>query len=98
MRMGRGVLVAVLLVLVAWLQFRLWFGDGSITGVMHLRDRVAEQRAENERLAERNRALEADVVDLKGGLDAIEERARRELGMVGEGETFFQVTGGRDRR
>ncbi|MFB4204631.1 Cell division protein FtsB [wastewater metagenome] len=96
--MVRGVLLALLLALVAGLQFRLWFGDGGVTEVMHLRDRVAEQRAENERLAERNRALEADVADLKDGLDAVGERARRELGMVGEGETFFQVTGGRDRR
>jgi cell division protein FtsB len=83
-----AVVLALVLVLVA-LQHRLWFGDGSIQEVADLDRRIAAQKAENDRLAERNRALDAEVKDLKSGLDAIEERARRELGMVRAGETFY---------
>ncbi len=59
--------------------------------VRELERAIAAQREENESLRERNRALEAEVNDLKTGLDAIEERARSELGMIREGETFYQV-------
>ncbi|MGD8430861.1 MAG: cell division protein FtsB [Ectothiorhodospiraceae bacterium] len=87
MRLLIGCLVALLLVL----QGRLWFGDGSVPKAHRLQQAVADQRAENDQLRERNQALEADVGDLKNGLSAVEERARRELGMVKSGETFYQV-------
>jgi len=85
------VAIVVLTVLLLLLQYRLWVGDGSIIEVWRLSDSVAEQRAENERLRQRNEALAAHVRDLKDGLAAIEERARRELGMIGEDEVFYQV-------
>jgi len=85
------VAIVVLTVLLLLLQYRLWVGDGSIIEVWRLSDSVAEQRAENDRLRQRNEALAAHVRDLKDGLAAIEERARRELGMIGEDEVFYQV-------
>jgi cell division protein FtsB len=87
MKTIRYVLVGLLLVL----QYPLWFGNGSAVAAWRLHGQVKAQRAENGRLAERNQALIAEVIDLKHGLDAIEERARAELGMVKQGETFFQV-------
>jgi len=86
----RSVLVILVVVLVA-LQYRLWFADGGLAEVHRLERRIGQQQQENERLRERNRALEAEVRDLKRGLAAVEARARSELGMVGEGETFYQV-------
>ena len=83
--------VIFLLILLLLLQYKLWLGDGSIPGIWDLKDSLAMQRDENERLRERNLALEADVKDLREGQEAIEERARMELGMVKEGETFFQI-------
>ncbi len=84
-------IISSLVVLLLLLQYKLWFGDGSIVEVRELERAIAAQREENESLRERNRAREAEVNDLKTGLDAIEERARSELGMVREGETFYQV-------
>ena len=84
------ILVGVLLVLLLLLQYRLWFGAGSIQEVSRLRNEAAESRAELIRLNGRNQALAAEVADLKRGLDAIEERARADLGMISEGETFYQ--------
>ena len=80
-----------LLLTVALLQVPLWFGEGSYREVRLLRAGIAELAREVTELEERNRALEAEVADLKLGLDAIEERARSELGLVGEGETFVQI-------
>lgn len=85
------VVIALLTVLLVLTQYRLWLGDGSVPEVWRLERAVAEQRAENERLRERNEALQAHVSDLKNGLAAVEERARRELGMIGEDEVFYQV-------
>jgi len=84
-------LLWLLLTLLLLLQYRLWVGDGSLAEVWGLYQQVEEQRDENQRLQERNQALEAEVRDLKQGLDAIEERAREELGMVKDGETFYQI-------
>lgn len=86
-RLVRYGLIALLLLL----QYPLWFGDGSVWTVWRLSREIAAQKAENAHLRERNRALTAEVVDLKSGLAAVEERARVELGMVKQGETFFQV-------
>lgn len=84
-------LAAVLVLLLALLQYRLWLGEGGMREVVQLRHQIQEQLQENEALRERNRTLAAEVQDLKQGTTAIEERARTDLGMVGEGETFFQV-------
>jgi cell division protein FtsB len=84
-------LFLILLLLLALLQYRLWVGDGSFAEVWQLHQDVERQRAENEQLRERNAALDAEVKDLKQGLDAIEERAREELGMVKEDEVFYQI-------
>lgn len=84
-------LIALLVLLLLVLQYRLWFGENGARQVMDLHARIAEQEAENQRLIERNDALAAEVDDLKSGLVAIEERARAELGMIQEGETFHQV-------
>ncbi|MES1196168.1 MAG: cell division protein FtsB, partial [Steroidobacter sp.] len=73
------------------LQYRLWMADGGMREVWRLRKEVATQAEENTRLKERNRNLSAEVLDLKKGKAAIEERARADLGMVGANETFFQV-------
>ncbi len=85
------VTVAVLLMAVLWMQYRLWLSSDGMQDVWRLRNAVAEQREANRILRERNAALEAEVRDLKEGLEAVEERARTELGMIGEGETFYQV-------
>ena len=83
-----GVFLAALFIA---LQYRLWTGDGSLAEVWRLRQAVEGQRLENARLAERNRALDAEVRDLKEGLAAVEERARSELGMIGRDEIFYQI-------
>ncbi len=85
------VLIWLLVVLLVLLQYRLWVGDGSLAEVWDLYQQVETQKAENRELRERNQALEAEVKDLKQGLDAIEERAREELGMTRDDETFYQI-------
>lgn len=81
----------LLAALLAALQYRLWFGQGNWRQVEQLRQQVAEQKRENERLLKRNQALAAEVKDLKSGVDAVEERARNEMGMIKPGETFYRV-------
>ncbi len=87
MRLLIGILVLLLLVL----QYRLWVGEGSLAEVHALRQEVAVQRAELEAMQQRNNALRAEVKDLKKGLDAVEERARSELGMIRDSEEFYQI-------
>ena len=84
-------LAAGLLILLVLLQYRLWFGDAGVREVNRLRTEIATQQAKNDLLRERNRTLSAEVQDLKKGTTAIEERARTDLGMVGQRETFYQV-------
>jgi cell division protein FtsB len=81
----------LLLILLLALEVKLWTGDWSMREVWRLRQRVAEQKQENLKLKQRNEALSAEVQDLKNGSEAIEERARSELGLVKPGETFYQV-------
>jgi len=73
------------------LQYQLWRGDRGMPGVHRLEVAVASQREENARLEDRNRHLAAEVLDLKEGLEAVEERARTNLGMIGRDEIFYQV-------
>ena len=82
---------AGLLILLVLLQYRLWFGDGSVREVAQLQTQISSQEEQNAKLRERNRTLAAEVQDLKKGTTAIEERARTDLGMVGKSETFYQV-------
>jgi cell division protein FtsB len=77
--------------LVVLLQYPLWLGKGSWLKVAELDRQVEAQRDTNARLKARNEALDADVRDLKQGTEAIEERARMDLGMIKKDEVFFQV-------
>ena len=81
----------VLIALLVLLQYPLWFGNGGVFAVWRLQREIAAQQKENTQLKERNQALEAQVNDLKQGLEVIEGQARSELGMVKKGETFYQV-------
>jgi len=73
------------------LQYRVWFSEDGVRELDRLKKAVATQRSENDQLAERNKQLAAEVRDLKTGLDALEERARSDLGMIASHETFYQV-------
>jgi cell division protein FtsB len=84
-------LAAALAVVLILLQYRIWISDNGVRQVERLRQTVAAQQAEDAQLAERNRQLAAEVRDLKTGMDALEERARSDLGMIGRNETFYQV-------
>jgi cell division protein FtsB len=88
MRMLR-ILVLVLAVMLAWLQYRLWFGAGGQGELAQLREAIARQERDNAGRQQRNDALAAEVEDLKSGEAAVEERARSELGMIKPGETFY---------
>ena len=84
-------LLLVLALLTGWLQHRLWNGPGSSGQVQALQAQVDTQKRDNEGLQQRNDALAAEVMDLKDGESAIEERARSELGMIRPGEKFYRV-------
>lgn len=71
------------------LQYQLWLGDDSVRTLNALELEIEAQRANNENLEQRNRLVEIEVLDLKNGLEAVEERARSELGMIEKGETFY---------
>ena len=88
----RAVNIGLLIVL-ASLQYRIWVGEGSMAEVWRFSGQIAEQHERNLVSLSRNRQLHAEVLDLKEGLQAIEERARRELGMIGRDEIFYQVLG-----
>lgn len=83
--------IAALAILFVLLQVKLWFGDGSMKDVWALDSAIATQAQKNTRLKERNQTLAAEVVDLKQGFEAVEEHARYDLGMIKQGETFYQV-------
>jgi len=84
-------LLLLLALLLAWLQYRFWFGPGNSGEVMMLEAQVENQKRDNAGLQQRNDALAAEVKDLKEGEAAIEERARSELGMIKPGEKFYRV-------
>ena len=84
-------LFLVLILMLAGLQYRLWVGNGSLAQVASLNQQIADQHAENEALLERNRVMDAEVLELKKGMETVEECARHELGMVKEGETLYQL-------
>ena len=92
------VLLAILLLVLVALQLKMWFGEGGYRDVQRLAQRVEQQARENETLAQRNRELQAEVEDLRQGLEAIEERARSELGLIKENEEFYQVVPGQEKQ
>ncbi|MEC4748856.1 cell division protein FtsB [Methylomicrobium sp. Wu6] len=85
------ILVPVILLLIAHFQYRLWLGDGSLKETRAYQQRLAELKRLGEEKRQRNEKLIAEVMDLQNGQEAIEERAREDLGMIRPDETFFQV-------
>lgn len=86
----------LLLIVFSLLQYRLWFGKNSVPDYLALQENVVKQQLINEKLKQRNKLLYADTDDLKLGSEAIEERARNELGMLKENETFFRLIPNKD--
>lgn len=80
--------MALLLLL---MQYKLWFGEGSVREGLELSRTVAEQELKNDLASQRNDVLAAEVEELKTGLESVEERARSELGMIKKNETFIQI-------
>jgi len=87
--MGLRLTVLTLLILLGLLQARLWVSDDGFREVSRLNQQIARQRGENAVLRERNERLDAEIVDLRAGHQALEERARADLGLIGPHETFF---------
>jgi cell division protein FtsB len=85
------LLTLALIGLIALLQYPVWLGKGSWSRVWEVDQQLHAQRETNQKLQSRNAALDAEVRDLKQGLDAIEERARSELGLIKQDEIFFQI-------
>ena len=85
------LLIVGLVTLLAVLQYTLWFSSGGLADVAELEKANAAQIFANAKLEERNQSLTAEVDDLKQGLEAVEERARSEMGMVKQGEVFYQI-------
>jgi cell division protein FtsB len=91
-------MLVILGIAVVALQAELWLADDGYRKTVHLREAVQEQRVLNEELRDRNASLDAEVVNLKQGLEAAEERARTDLGLIGQEETFYQVVSASDSR
>lgn len=83
-------LLAGLLLILLGLQYRLWIAEGSLAERHRLEQQIAEQAQINHQLQERNAALEREVLDLQSGNKGLEQRAREQLGLIREGETFYQ--------
>ncbi|CAG0938389.1 Cell division protein FtsB [Gallionellaceae bacterium] len=83
----------ILVIIILLLQYPLWLGKGSWLKVWDLGQQVEAQKQANQQTQARNAVLDAEVRDLKQGTEAIEERARSELGMVKRDEVFFQIIG-----
>ncbi|MFT6329064.1 MAG: cell division protein FtsB [Bermanella sp.] len=87
---NRWILVT-LIALLGLLQARLWFGKNSIADYNLMKSEVEELQKQNANLKQRNSLLKADISDLQLGLESIEERARNELGLIKDGETFYRI-------
>ena len=86
-----NVVPVILLILLLFLQYRLWFQSGGIADMIHLKKRLAAEQLINEKLKQRNDELFLQIQGLQKNQDAMESRARSELGMIKKGETFYQV-------
>lgn len=93
-----GKLTLLLLALLCWLQYSLWLGKNGLHDYTRVNDDVAVQQASNAKLKARNDQLFAEIDDLNGGSEAIEERARNELGMIKPGETFYRLVPDQNKR
>lgn len=91
-------LIGLLLVLLIGLQLRLWTGEGSLAQYHHLNERIEEQLQTNQYLSERNQDLAVEVEALRQSDDAVEERARADLGMIRDGEIFYMIVEGEETR
>jgi len=85
------IIIPLIIMLIVHLQYRLWVGDGSIAQINQYQQELDELKQEVDEKNQRNEALRAEVLDIQKGQEAIEERAREELGMIKEDETFFQI-------
>ncbi|MGZ4992396.1 MAG: septum formation initiator family protein [Methylobacter sp.] len=85
------IIIAIIILLIIHLQYRIWVGDGSVAQIDAYQQRLDDLKKQVEEKRQRNEALYAEVLDLRKGQEAIEERARDELGMIKEDETFFHV-------
>ena len=92
------LIVIILLTLLALLQYRLWFSPGGVADVRELEQIKQELVDGNERLMERNDSLTAEVIDLQHGIEAVEERARSDMGMIKSDEVFYQIIDEPDTR
>ena len=92
------LLTVIMVFLLLLLQYRLWTGNGSLVEVNLLKDEIEKIKNENDNLKERNLSLTAEVFDLKQGHEAIEEIARSEMGMIKDGETFYQIIDNADQQ
>ena len=92
------LLTVIMIFLLLLLQYRLWTGNGSLVEVNLLKDEIEKIENENENLKERNLSLTAEVFDLKQGHEAIEEIARSEMGLIKDGETFYQIIDNADQQ
>jgi cell division protein FtsB len=90
--MGKRLVPAILIALLALFHAQLWFGRGSVPAVRDMQHRLDEQLAKNTQSQLHNDQLEAEVHDLREGLEIVEEKARTELGMVKPNEIFVQIT------
>jgi cell division protein FtsB len=80
-----------LIVLLGALQYRLWFGKNSVSDFQYKQNQINTLTNQNANLTQRNQLLKADINDLQLGLESMEERARNELGLIKEGETFYRI-------
>jgi cell division protein FtsB len=85
------IIIAIIILLIIHFQYRIWIGDGSVAQIDAYQQRLDVLKKQAEEKRQRNEALYAEVLDLRKGQEAIEERARDELGMIKEDETFFHV-------
>jgi len=85
------ILMAILIILFIILQYELWFSKGGVTDVVHLKKIITKQKVINQKVEQKNQKLSQNIRNLKNNKQAVEARARQELGMVKKGETFYQV-------
>lgn len=91
-------IIIALVVLVAFIQYEIWLAPGGLRTLWNLKHNIVKQHAKNAELLQRNKTIAADIKDLRRGRQAVEERARSELGMVKDGETYYQVVKRSDDR
>lgn len=92
------VFALTLVFLLGLLQYTLWFGKNGVSDYRRISGEIDTQQSVNTKLEARNKEMFAEIDDLRQGLDAIEERARHELGMVKQGETFYRIVGNEDAK